>query len=90
MHSGQYWAFAHYSRAIQRDARMIPSDGQISNVQHIAAVNPDSSSVAVLNSRRAANSTVWLAQENQALESRCRRIPLSRSFGTKFCTGHKW
>ncbi len=46
--SGQYWAFAHYSRAIRRGARRIASEGVIENVSHAAFANPDGSSAAVL------------------------------------------
>ena len=46
--SGQYWAFAHYSRAIRRGARRIASEGIIENVSHAAFANPDGSSAAVL------------------------------------------
>ncbi len=46
--SGQYWAFAHYSRAIRRGARRIGSEGAIENVTHVAFANPDGSSAAVL------------------------------------------
>jgi glucosylceramidase len=46
--SGQYWAFAHYSRAIRRGARRIGSEGAIENLSHAAFANPDGSTVAVL------------------------------------------
>jgi glucosylceramidase len=46
--SGQYWAFAHYSRAIRRGARRIGSEGVIEKVSHAAFANPDGSSVIVL------------------------------------------
>jgi len=66
--SGQYWAFAHYSRALQRGARVIDSDGDIKNVHHIAALNPDGSYVVVLTNTGALPSTVWLRKENRAIE----------------------
>jgi glucosylceramidase len=46
--SGEYWAFAHFSRAIRRGARRIGSEGAIENVSHVAFANPDGSSAAVL------------------------------------------
>jgi len=46
--SGQYWAFAHYSRAIRRGARRIGCEGVIENVSHAAFANPDGSSAVVL------------------------------------------
>ena len=46
--SGQYWAFAHYSRAIRRGARRIGSQGAVENVSHVAFANPDGSTALVL------------------------------------------
>lgn len=65
--SGQYWAFAHYSRAFQRSANVIQSDGQIENVYHVAAENPDGSYAAVVTNTGAAR-TVWINQGKSAVE----------------------
>lgn len=46
--SGQYWALAHFSRAIQRGARRIESSGDLPGVSHTACLNPGGSTVAVL------------------------------------------
>jgi glucosylceramidase len=46
--SGQYWAFAHFSRAVRRGARRIESSGEFKGVSHVAAVNPDGTMAAVL------------------------------------------
>ena len=51
--SGQYWAFAHYSKHIQRGARVVASnglgfDGAGGAVSHVAFRNPDGSFVVVL------------------------------------------
>ena len=46
--SGQYWAFAHYSRAIRRGACRIGSEGVLENVSHAAFANPDGSTAVVL------------------------------------------
>ena len=46
--SGQYWAFAHYSKVIDRGARILASWGDVPDVDHVAAVNPDGTSVLVL------------------------------------------
>jgi glucosylceramidase len=53
--SGQYWAFAHYSRHIHRNAVIIgselnavPSAANAAGVDHVAAMNPDGSYVLVL------------------------------------------
>ena len=46
--SGQYWAFAHYSRMIQRGARVFASTGGAKEVAHVGAENPDGTRVVVL------------------------------------------
>jgi len=51
--SGQYWAFAHYSRHLRRNAMIVESDltgaqANIDGVDHVAAINPDESHVLVL------------------------------------------
>ncbi len=52
--SGQYWAFAHYSKAVRRGARVIESKGQVSGVEHVAFLNPDGSRVLVLGNQGSA------------------------------------
>jgi glucosylceramidase len=49
--SGQYWAFAHYSRAVRRGARVIASKSAQSGIAHVAFANPDGSYVVVLANR---------------------------------------
>jgi glucosylceramidase len=46
-YSGQYWAFAHYSRFIKRNARRFDSQGD-AKVLHAAFENPDGQRVLVL------------------------------------------
>jgi glucosylceramidase len=46
--SGQYWAFAHFSRAIRRGARRCESAGTLADVQHVAFENPDGQKVLVV------------------------------------------
>ena len=58
--SGQFWAFAHYARAMQRNAVVIGSEGEIENVQHIAVVNPDGQFAAVLTNNGKTPTTVQL------------------------------
>jgi glucosylceramidase len=53
VHSGQYWAFAHYSSAIQRGAKRIESSAVVPNVAHVAAINPDGGYAAVLTNKGA-------------------------------------
>lgn len=45
---GQYWAFAHYARAIRRGARRFGSQTAGADLQHVAVQNPDGQQVLVL------------------------------------------
>jgi glucosylceramidase len=65
--SAQYWAFAHYSRAFRRSSAVIQSDGEIKDVNHVVAQNPDGSYAAVLTNAAAAR-TVWMKQGKSAVE----------------------
>jgi glucosylceramidase len=47
-YSGQYWAFAHYSRFIRRGARRIESQSVVSNLYHVAFENPSGGRLLVL------------------------------------------
>jgi glucosylceramidase len=49
--SGQYWAFAHYSKAIRRGAAVVETRGTIKDVDHVAVSNPDGSHVLVVTNR---------------------------------------
>jgi glucosylceramidase len=46
--SGQYWAFAHFSRLIERGARRFDSQGKVADVDHVAVENPGGGRVLVL------------------------------------------
>jgi glucosylceramidase len=46
--SGQYWAFAHFSRNIRRGAKRFESSGTVQGVDHVAFENPDGQRVLVL------------------------------------------
>ena len=46
--SGQYWAFAHFSRTIRRGARRFDSQSTLPDVEHVAFENPDGQRVAVV------------------------------------------
>lgn len=46
--SGQYWAFAHYSKMVKRGARVIGSHGDLTGTEHVAFENPDGSRVLVI------------------------------------------
>ena len=49
--SGQYWAFAHYSKVIDRGARVIASHGELDGIDHVAIENPNGSHVLVITNR---------------------------------------
>ena len=49
--SGQYWAFAHYSKAIRRGAQVIASTGEFPGVEHVALLNPDGSHVLIVGNQ---------------------------------------
>jgi glucosylceramidase len=51
--SGQYWAFAHFSRFVKRGARLVESTGG-GDVVHAAFQNPDGTRVLVLANSGAA------------------------------------
>ena len=51
--SGQYWAFAHFSKGIQRGAHVIGSQGELPDIDHVALENPDGSHVLVVTNRGA-------------------------------------
>ena len=47
-YSGNYYAFPHYSKLIERGARVFASSGDLSGIDHVAAENPDRSRVLVV------------------------------------------
>ncbi len=65
--SGQYWAFAHYSKLVQRGARVIASEGEVEGVSHVAFQNADGGHVAVLTNT-GGRRNVPLRYGNQATE----------------------
>ena len=46
--SGQYWAFAHYSRVVRRGARRFDSQSAAVGLQHVGLQNPDGQQVLVV------------------------------------------
>ena len=52
--SGQYWAFAHFSRSIRRGAKRFDSSGNIAGVEHVAFENSDGQKILVLSNKGAA------------------------------------
>ncbi|MGC1913552.1 MAG: glycoside hydrolase family 30 beta sandwich domain-containing protein [Candidatus Acidiferrales bacterium] len=63
--SGQYWAFAHFSRAIRRGARRIDSQSAAADLQHVAAVNANGQQALLVTNSGAAR-MVELRQGNAA------------------------
>jgi glucosylceramidase len=49
--SGQYWALAHYSKTVQRGARVIASSSSLPGVEHVAFANPDGTFVLVVTNQ---------------------------------------
>jgi glucosylceramidase len=66
-HSGQYWAFAHYSKFVQRGARVIGSDSKLDGIDQVAFENPDGTHVLVVTNQGAAG-RVACQWGTQALE----------------------
>jgi len=49
--SGQYWAFAHYSKVVRRGARVLATHANLPGVEHVAFANPDGDYVLVLTNQ---------------------------------------
>jgi glucosylceramidase len=58
--SGQYWAFAHYSKAIRRGAKRFDSQGNVEGVSHVAFTNPGGTKALVLTNAGTAAKVVRL------------------------------
>lgn len=57
--SGQYWAFAHFSRVVRRGAHRFDSVSTLADVDHVAFENPDGKRVLVVtNSGPAKTATI--------------------------------
>ncbi len=56
--SGQYWAFAHFSRLIRRGAHRFHSESMGTDVDHVACENPDGQRVMVLTNPSATRQVV--------------------------------
>ncbi len=63
--SGQYWAFAHYSRVIRRGARRFDSQSPAADLQHVAIENPNGQQVLVVTNTGPAR-TIELRLANMA------------------------
>lgn len=54
--SGQYWALAHFSRAIRQGARRFESDSTLAGINHAAFANPDGTRILVITNAGPAKS----------------------------------
>jgi len=63
--SGQYWALAHFSRAIRRGARRFESQSLATDLAHVAVENPGGQKVLILTNLGGARTI----QVNQGLSS---------------------
>ncbi len=67
-YSGNYYAFAHYSKLIQRGAHIFASSGDLPGINHVAAENTDGSRVLVLtNSDKSLEQRVQCTLASRAL-----------------------
>jgi glucosylceramidase len=72
--SGQYWAFAHFSRLIRRGAHRFDSQSMAPQLDHVACENPDGQKILVVTNKSAARSVVlqtgsWVADLPLAADS---------------------
>lgn len=65
--SGQYWAFAHFSRNVRRGAIRFESTGAVQEVDHVAFENPGGHRALVLSNSGEAK-TVTLKQASKVVE----------------------
>lgn len=65
--SGQYWAFAHFSRNVRRGARRFRSECKLRGVDQVAFENPDGRKVLVVTNS-GDEKTVVLKQANKMVE----------------------
>jgi glucosylceramidase len=79
--SGQYWAFAHYSRVIRRGARRFDSQSTAADLQHVAVVNPDGQRALVVTNTSAAR-TIQLRSGNMTAS-----VPLKANSVTTLAWG---
>jgi glucosylceramidase len=65
--SGQYWAFAHFSRHVRPGARRFESTGQLAGVDQVGFQNPDGQNVLVVTNTGPAK-TATLKQTDKTAE----------------------
>lgn len=64
--SGQYWAFAHFSRTVERGAVRCDSQGTLANLHHVAFQNPDGSKALILTNTAESRTVRLQLGEQQA------------------------
>lgn len=79
--SGQYWAFAHYSKVVQRGARVIATSGTLPGVEHVAFANPSGDTVLVLTNS---------ANKAQTVRCRCQGKAMDVSLPADSITTLQW
>lgn len=67
-YSGNYYAFPHYSKLIQRGAHVFSSSAELPGVHHVAAENPDKSRVLVLTNSSNAEQDVQCRLSSSVLK----------------------
>ena len=65
--SGQYWAFAHFSRNVRRGARRFESASQVPGVEQVAFENPDGQKVLIVTNSGSTR-TLSVTQQNRSAE----------------------
>ncbi len=65
--SGQYWAFAHFSRNVRRGAKRIQSECKAVGIDQVAFENPDGQKVLIITNSGESKS-VLLRQANRLAE----------------------
>ena len=65
--SGQYWAFAHFSRHVRRGAKRVESSGRVQGIEEVAFENPDGGKVLIVTNK-GEGTTIHIKQANQAAE----------------------
>jgi glucosylceramidase len=65
--SGQYWALAHFSRAVRRGARRFETTSKLAGVDHVGFENPDGQKILVVTNSGPAT-TATLRQANKAAD----------------------
>ena len=64
--SGQYWAFAHFSRQVKRGAKRFDSTGKVTGTEHVGFENPDGRKVLVLTNSGPEKTTTLLQGNKKA------------------------